>query len=51
MRANIEMPANTSEEAMKEIALKHENITKHVEGKTIRKIIVVGQKLVNIVAN
>ncbi len=51
MRANIDMAANTSEDAMKEIALNHENITRHIEGKTVRKIIVVGQKLVNIVAN
>ncbi|MBS0287083.1 MAG: leucine--tRNA ligase [Proteobacteria bacterium] len=51
VRANIEMPAKATEETLKESALNHENITKHLEGKTIRKVIVVGQKLVNIVAN
>ncbi|MGD9591328.1 MAG: leucine--tRNA ligase [Candidatus Berkiella sp.] len=51
VRANIEMAASVSEEIMKETALNHENIAKHIEGKTVRKIIVVGQKLVNIVAN
>ncbi len=51
VRANIEMPATVTEDQMKDGALHHENIAKHLEDKTVRKIIVVGQKLVNIVAN
>ncbi|MBS0289230.1 MAG: leucine--tRNA ligase [Proteobacteria bacterium] len=51
VRANIALSALASEELIKETALNHENIQRHLEGKTVRKIIVVGQKLVNIVAN
>ncbi|MBN9288181.1 MAG: leucine--tRNA ligase [Gammaproteobacteria bacterium 39-13] len=51
VRANIDMAATADEASIKETALNHENIQRHLDGKTIRKVIVVGQKLVNIVAN
>ncbi len=51
MRGTVEAPAGCSKEEMEKLALAHENIQKHIEGKTIRKVIVVPGKLVNIVAN
>jgi leucyl-tRNA synthetase len=51
VRANMDMSASSTEEMIKENALNHENIQRHLDGKTVRKVIVVGQKLVNIVAN
>lgn len=51
VRANIDMPASSTEDIIKENALNNENILRHLDGKTVRKVIVVGQKLVNIVAN
>ncbi|MGX6970356.1 leucine--tRNA ligase [Vagococcus bubulae] len=40
-----------SKEALEEIAMAHEGVKNQLEGKTIRKVIVVPNKLVNIVAN
>lgn len=51
MRGKVEAPAGCSEDEMEKLALAHENIKKHIEGKTVRKVIVVPGKLVNIVAN
>lgn len=51
VRANISVPVNATEAMIQQAALEHETIVRHQEGKTIRKIIVVGQKLVNIVMN
>ena len=51
VRANKDVPAGLSDEEMKQCALKHENIGKWIEGKTIRKMIVVRGKLVNIVVS
>nr|PZN05516.1 MAG: leucine--tRNA ligase [Bacillota bacterium] len=49
VRAKILMPAEITEEAMKESALKHEKISSLLEGKTVVKVITVPRKLVNIV--
>ena len=51
LRARLEVPASASKEEVEELAMADANIVKHVEGKTIRKVIVVPGKLVNIVAN
>jgi leucyl-tRNA synthetase len=40
-----------SKEELEKMALENENIKQHLEGKTVRKVIVVPGKLVNIVAN
>ena len=40
-----------SQDELKEKALSQENVVKHLEGLTIRKVIVIKEKLVNIVAN
>ncbi len=51
LRATLEVPAGIQKEEMEKLALEHENVKRHIEGKTIRKVIVVPGKLVNIVAN
>lgn len=51
VRANLTMPIDTPQKALEEEAQKHEKVAKHLEGKTIRKIIYIPQKLINIVAN
>lgn len=48
-RYNIEVAAGTSREEIEKIALEHEGAARWLEGKTIRKIIVVPGKIVNIV--
>ena len=51
LRARIQVPADVSKEDAEKAALGDENITAHTDGKTVRKVIVVPGKLVNIVAN
>lgn len=48
-RFNIEVPAETPREEVEKLALGHENSSKWIGDKTIRKIIVVPGKIVNIV--
>lgn len=48
-RFNIEVAADTAREEVEKIALAHEGAAKWLDGKTIRKIIVVPGKIVNIV--
>jgi leucyl-tRNA synthetase len=48
VRSRITVPAGIDNKALEEAALKAENIDKHIEGKTIRKVIVIPGKLVNI---
>ena len=50
LRDTIEISKDEEDEKVKEIALSSENIKKNIEGKTIKKIIVVKNKIVNIVA-
>ncbi|VEU80273.1 leucine--tRNA ligase [Haploplasma axanthum] len=51
LRARLSVANNTSKEELENIALNNENVSKHLEGLTIRKIVVIPNKLVNIVAN
>ena len=51
VRAKIDVPADTSKEQLEHIALADEHVQRFIEGKMIRKIIVVPGKLVNVVAN
>ena len=50
LRATLKVAPDTDEEALKELAFKEEAIQKHIEGKEIKKVIVVKNKIVNIVA-
>ena len=49
LRANIQVPAAASKEQIEEAALASENVQRFVEDKTVRKIIVVPGRLVNVV--
>lgn len=51
VRAKITVPADIAQDDVKELAVNEENVTKFTEGKTVRKVIYVPGKLVNIVAN
>ncbi|WP_339516489.1 leucine--tRNA ligase [Pseudomonas sp. RL_15y_Pfl2_60] len=51
LRGQIEMPASASREEVEAAARVNENVLRFTEGMTIRKVIVVPGKLVNIVAN
>lgn len=48
-RFNLEFPAGTPKEEVEKAALAHENSAKYLEGKMPKKVIVVPNKLVNIV--
>ena len=49
LRATINVEKDSSKELLEELALKEENVIKHIEGKTIVKVIVVPNRIVNIV--
>ncbi|SDH49545.1 leucyl-tRNA synthetase [Pseudomonas flavescens] len=51
LRGQIDVPADASREAVEAAARSNENVQRFTEGLTIRKVIVVPGKLVNIVAN
>lgn len=51
LRARIQVPVDVSKEDAEKAALADKNVTVHTNGKTVRKVIVVPGKLVNIVAN
>jgi leucyl-tRNA synthetase len=50
-RAEMSVSVNASNDEIEALALANENVAKFIEGKTVRKIIVVPGRLVNIVAN
>lgn len=49
LRGRLEVAASASKEEIEKEALAEENVAKHIEGKTVRKVIVIPGKLVNIV--
>ncbi len=51
VRAKIMVDKDASKETVEELAKTHENVLSFLEGNTIRKVIVVPGRLVNIVAN
>lgn len=51
LRAKLTIPTDTSKEDIETMALEEEKVKENTEGKTIRKVIVVPGKLVNIVTN
>lgn len=51
LRARLTVPAEISKEDLEAQALADSNVTAHTDGKTVRKVIVIPGKLVNIVAN
>ncbi|MFQ9490736.1 MAG: class I tRNA ligase family protein [Bilophila wadsworthia] len=51
LRGKIEVPASASKEEVEQLALTEQNIVRHLEGLTVRKVVVIPGKLVNVVAN
>jgi leucyl-tRNA synthetase len=51
LRGRIAVPAGASKQSVQEAALADPNVAKHIAGKTIRKIIVIPEKLVNVVVS
>ncbi|TKB49112.1 leucine--tRNA ligase [Ferrimonas aestuarii] len=51
VRARITVAADAAQEQVQELALGDENVSKFTDGKTLRKVIYVPGKLLNIVAN
>jgi len=51
VRAKISVPAAADNDSIEATALAQENVIRFIDGKTVRKVIVVPGKLVNIVAN
>ena len=49
LRAKISIPADADQATIESIAKEDENVAAHLEGKTIRKVIVVPNKLLNLV--
>ncbi|MDP6436153.1 MAG: leucine--tRNA ligase [Gammaproteobacteria bacterium] len=49
LRARISVPADASKDAAEEAALTDDNVQRFIEGKAIRKVIVVPGKLINVV--
>lgn len=50
VRANIEVPTGTSREELERLALSHERVQQFIDGKKVQKVVVVPDKLVNVVA-
>jgi leucyl-tRNA synthetase len=51
LKAKLYVPSDATREKMEEIALADDTVKESIEGKTVRKVIAVPGKLVNIVAN
>ncbi len=51
VRGKVLLPLGLDDEELKEVALNHEKVVPHIEGKTIRKVIPIQGKLVNIVVS
>lgn len=49
LRGQVSVSADASDEAVQATALNDQNVVRHIEGKTIVKVIVIPGKLVNIV--
>ena len=51
LRATLDDAKDTTSKDLEELALAHADIKRHLEGKTIRKVIAIVNRIVNIVAN
>ncbi|WP_428407287.1 leucine--tRNA ligase [Hyphococcus sp.] len=50
-RGEIAVPAGADNKAVEEAALSDEAVQRHIDGKTVRKVVVVPGRIINIVAN
>ncbi|MBM1143525.1 MAG: leucine--tRNA ligase [Alcanivorax sp.] len=51
VRAKLEVPADADKDTLEQLAREEPNVQRFTDGKTVRKVIVIPGKLVNIVAN
>lgn len=51
LRGKLEVPAESKNAEVEKQALAEENVQRHLEGLTVRKVVVIPGKLVNVVAN
>ncbi|WP_444996911.1 leucine--tRNA ligase [Aliikangiella sp. IMCC44359] len=51
LRGKISVANGATKDEIEALAMQDENVSKHIEGKTVRKVVVVPGKLVNVVAN
>jgi leucyl-tRNA synthetase len=51
VRARLTVPADAGEDRLRELALADAQVVKHLEGKTVRKVVIVGGRLVSVVAS
>ena len=51
LRGKILVAADAEKSELERLALEEENVVKHISGKTVRKVIVVPGRLINVVAN
>jgi len=51
VRARMQCKTDLDQEEVKKLAFMQQNVEKHLEGLTVRKVVVIPNKLVNIVAN
>ncbi len=49
LRAKLSVPASAANEEVETLALAEENVQKHIEGKNVKKVVVIPGKLVNVV--
>ena len=49
LRSRLLLPVHTSEEAVKDAALRDEKVKKHLEGRGVKKVVYVPRRLVNVV--
>jgi leucyl-tRNA synthetase len=49
LRARLDVPRNSQENILKEMAMRNEKVKKYIDGRTIHRIIIVPNKLMNIV--
>jgi leucyl-tRNA synthetase len=51
LRGRLTVPADTPEDRLRELALADPQVAKHIEGKTVRKVVFAGGRLISIVVS
>ncbi|HET9843891.1 MAG TPA: class I tRNA ligase family protein, partial [Gammaproteobacteria bacterium] len=51
VRGKLEVPIHADQKAIESAVIENDNVKKHIEGKNIKKIIIIPNKLINIVAH